>query len=324
MRAIDAYYMLRPLIPRPVQVFLRRAAVRRKRGRVADIWPIDRRCGTPPPGWGGWPEGRRFAVVLTHDVDTAEGQRKSHELIRLEEAMGVRSSFNFVAERYPVSSELRARLSEADFEVGVHGLYHDGKLYESWETFRDRAIRINRYLSDWGAVGFRSPAMHHNLDWIHEFDIEYDASTFDTDPFEPQSDGVGTIFPFLVGGEDGRRGYIELPYTLPQDFTLFVLLRERGIEIWKRKLDWIAESGGMALLNTHPDYMNFGDGAPGNEEYPAEHYREFLSYLRTRYRGKYWAALPREMARFWRESVARETPGTASGTVSGKSAGGMG
>ena len=28
--------------------------------------------------------------------------------------------------------------------------------------------------------------------------IAYDASTFDTDPFEPQPDGVNTIFPFWV------------------------------------------------------------------------------------------------------------------------------
>jgi len=48
-------------------------------------------------------------------------------------------------------------------------------------------------------VGFRAPAMHDNLEWISELNLEYDLSTFDTDPFEPQSDGVGTIFPFKVG-----------------------------------------------------------------------------------------------------------------------------
>ena len=324
MRAIDAYYMLRPLIPRPVQVFLRRAAVRRKRGRVADIWPIDRSCAAPPPGWGGWPEGRRFAVVLTHDVDTAEGQRKTNGLIRLEEAMGVRSSFNFVAERYPVSPELRARLSKAGFEVGVHGLYHDGKLYESWETFRDRAIRINRYLSDWGAVGFRSPAMHHNLDWIHEFDIEYDASTFDTDPFEPQSDGVGTDLPVPRRGR-GRQEWIHrAPLHLAAGFHVVRPLAGEG----DRNLE---EEAGLdrgirrdGPVEHAPRLHAFRRRRAGNEEYPAEHYRDFLSWLRTRYRGKYWAALPREMARFWREKVARGTPGVASGTGSGKSAVGMG
>jgi hypothetical protein len=30
---------------------------------------------------------------------------------------------------------------------------------------------------------------------------------------------------------------------------------EKTISIWKKKLDWIVEKGGMALLITHPDYM---------------------------------------------------------------------
>jgi hypothetical protein len=48
------------------------------------------------------------------------------------------------------------------------------------------------------------------------------------------------------------RGYVELPYPLPQDFTLFTVMREKDIDIWKKKLDWIVEKGGMALLITHP------------------------------------------------------------------------
>jgi hypothetical protein len=141
--------------------------------------------------------------------------------------------------------------------------------------------------------------MHHNLDWIHELNVEYDASTFDTDPFEPQPDGVGTIFPFLVRGNSDQRAYVELPYTLPQDFTLFVLMREKDIGIWKRKLDWIVKCGGMVLLNTHPDYMNFDGKKGGMDEYPVGHYVEFLEYIKLKYEGIYWHILPREIARFW-------------------------
>ena len=70
--------------------------------------------------------------------------------------------------------------------------------------------------------------MHHNLEWIGKLDIEYDLSTFDTDPFEPQPDGVGTIFPFWVERKDGRSGYVEMPYSLVQDFTLFLLMKEES------------------------------------------------------------------------------------------------
>jgi len=91
-------------------------------------------------------------------------------------------------------------------------------------------------------------------------------------------------------------GYVELPYTLPQDFTTFILLKEKTIDIWKRKLDWVAEHGGMVLLNTHPDYMNWGSGTLTIEEYPVRYYREFLEYVRDKYEGEYWHVLPDAVA----------------------------
>jgi hypothetical protein len=164
-----------------------------------------------------------------------------------------RSSFNFVPEGgYAIPQELQDSITLRGYEVGVHDLRHDGKLYRGRAEFDQNAIRINRYLQEWGASGFRSGFMLHNLDWLHDLGVDYDASTFDTDPFEPQPDGCGTIFPCWVSSSCGG-GYVELPYTLPQDFTLFLLLNETSVDIWVQKLDWIAEHGGMALVNVHPD-----------------------------------------------------------------------
>ncbi|MCG7853557.1 MAG: hypothetical protein MIO92_13640, partial [Methanosarcinaceae archaeon] len=70
--------------------------------------------------------------------------------------------------------------------------------------------------------GFHSPSMHRNLEWIHDLIVEYDQSTFDTDPFEPQPDGVRTIFPYWVQHHSIKKGYVELPYTLPR--TIVFLL----------------------------------------------------------------------------------------------------
>jgi hypothetical protein len=296
------YYSFKPLIPRKLQILLRRVIIRRNLLHYSDVWPIDPKAGTPPMGWKGWPENKKFALVLIHDVDTAKGQEKIKQLADLEKGLGFRSSFNFVPKRYQVKPEVREYLVEKNFEVGVHGLYHDGKYYTSREVFHRRALQINKYLKEWNAVGFRSPSMHHNLAWIHDLDIEYDASTFDTDPFEPQPDGVGTIFPFWVSANSEREGYVELPYTLPQDFTLFVLMKEKTIDIWKKKINWIVENGGMALVSTHPDYMNFGDTRMGFEEYPSELYEEFLRYVKSCYNGLYWLALPKSVAMFYRAS----------------------
>jgi len=292
------YYFLRPIIPRRAQIFLRRQLIWRKRRNYSDVWPIFKKAGAVPEGWSGWPEQKQFAVVLTHDVETINGQKKCQNLMALEENLGFRSSFNFVPERYPVSEELRQLLVSRGFEVGVHGLIHDGKLYRSRELFQKRVLKINNYIKKWNAVGFRSPSMHYNLDWIHELNIEYDASTFDTDPFE-QSDGVHTIFPFFVQSDSVNQGYVELPYTLPQDFSLFILMKEKTIDIWKKKLDWIAEQGGMALVNVHPDYMNFDGKKPGLEEFPYKFYTELLEYIEHKYNGRYWHVLPKEVARFY-------------------------
>jgi len=306
------YYNVKPLIPRSLQIILRRQIALRKLKSCNHIWPTDEKAGKTPEGWAGWPGQKRFALVLTHDVETEVGHNRCHQLIELEETLGFRSSFYFVPESYSVSQDLLNELTRKGFEVGVHGLIHDGKLYSSKKVFQERAGRIDRYLEEWGAVGFRSPAMHHNLDWIHDLNIEYDASTFDTDPFEPQSEGMGTVFPFLVSRDGSREGYVELPYTLPQDFTLFVLLKERGIDIWKEKLDWIAKNGGMALLNTHPDYMNFDGKKLRMEEYPAKYYEEFLLHIRTRHKGEFWHVLPKDMSRFWANNLGNRTNKLAS------------
>ena len=298
-----AYYLFKPLIPWHVRTALRRTMAIYKRRACSDVWPIDQKAGAAPEGWPGWPEGQRFAVVLTHDVERSEGLARVGDLMRLESAQGFRSLFNFVPEgEYRVPDGLRAELRRAGFEVGIHGLKHDGKLYSSHAEFSRRAARIQEYRRNWGVAGFRSPFMHHNLEWIHELGMEYDASTFDTDPFEPQPDAAGTIFPFWVSNGRGG-GYVELPYTLVQDFNMFVVLREKTIDIWKRKLDWVSERGGMVLINTHPDYMSFG-GRVKRDEYPASLYAEWLTYLREKYDGAFWHPLPREVARFYRTAMS--------------------
>ena len=296
------YYQIRPFIPRRFQVTLRQIMVQRKRKQLSDVWPIDPEAGGPPQGWSGWPDHKQFALVLTHDIETAKGQENCQRLVALEKKLELRSSFGFVPGRYIVWPDLRHDLVNNGFEVVVHGLYHDGRYYDSRKIFQTRAQQINQYLREWNSVGFRSPSMMRNLEWLHELDISYDSSSFDTDPFEPQPEGARTLFPFYVNGGNGNEGYVELPYTLPQDFTLFVLLKERDIGIWKRKIDWIAERGGMALLISHPDYMNFDGRKSAQEEYPAYYYEEFLEYVKTKYDGKYWHVLPRDIARYWKEN----------------------
>lgn len=299
----DIYYQVKPLLPRRLQIALRRTRACIKMWTHGDVWPVDEKAATPPKNWQGWPEGKQFAFIMTHDVETEVGVDRCLELSRIDQEFGIVSSFNFVPERYEVPAELRDHLVSHGFETAVQDLKHDGKLFRSRSKFLEHAKSINRYLKEWNSVGFRAGAMHHNLDWFHSLDIEYDASTFDYDPFEPQPDGTGTIFPFLVESRNGTgKGYVEMPYTLPQDFTLFVILKKESIDLWKRKLDWVASKGGMCLLITHPDYMSF-DGQPRRfEEYPSGFYREFLQYVQNTYKGQYYNVLPKDLAAYWRKN----------------------
>ena len=306
------YYGLKPFVPQFIRTAIRRKLAMRLRKQVGDVWPIMPGSERAPENWPGWPGNKKFAFVLTHDVESKAGLARCRSLMELELDLGFRSSFNFVPEgSYRVTAELREELTANGFEVGIHDLKHDGHLFASHREFKRRAVRINDYAREWGASGFRSGFMLRNLDWLHDLDVQYDASTFDTDPFEPQPDGGHTIFPFWVPSPNGssanghestsasssRAGYVELPYTLPQDSTLFLVLRETTPEIWMRKLDWIAEHGGMVLLDAHPDYMSFDGCKQTATEYPTALYREFLTYVRNRYASEYWSALPKEVAR---------------------------
>jgi len=301
MNFLEAYYTLKPIIPRRLQIAVRRQVALRKREKSREVWPIDSAAGKKPEGWPGWPEGKRFALVLTHDVETAKGVAKVRRLAELEMKLGFRSCFNFVPGDYPVPRELREFLTGNGFEIGVHGYTHKkGNLFKSEGFFHEQALGINRFLKEWGAVGFRTPCMYHDLNLIPYLEIQYDSSTFDTDPFEPQPDGVGTIFPFWVPNRNGG-GLVELPSTMPQDCTLFIILKEKDTDIWKQKLDWIAGNGGLALLNIHPDYLLFDSRVPKFETYPAYFCEEFFSFISLHYENQYWQPLPKDLAKFWCE-----------------------
>jgi predicted glycosyltransferase len=278
----------------------------RKRKIYRETWPINPAAAKAPIGWKGWPDHKDFALVVRHDVDTIKGVKNCLKLMEIDRRLGIRSSFAFVQEDYPIPPSLPKTLVESGFEVGVHGLKHDGKLFSSREVFCRNVPRINYYLRKLSAVGFASPSMLRNLSWMAELDIEHGSSTFDTDPFEPQSDGINTIFPLFAENQSRTRSYVELPYTLPQDHNLFIILKEKDNEIWTTKLDWIVEHGGMVHLNTHPDYMNFDDRPCLKEEYPIGLYSDFLENIRKKYADRYWNVTSREIARFWRETRPKD------------------
>jgi peptidoglycan/xylan/chitin deacetylase (PgdA/CDA1 family) len=299
------YYLLKPLLPRAAIDLVKKSNSRVAVGSFPLDWPVENRyvkfqwevlkqvliiTGCSPVEFRSlWPEKKRFAFVLTHDVETEDGQVFVRNIADLEEQLGFRSSFNFVPESYPLDHGLIDELRERGFEIGIHGLKHDGKLFSSQTRFMQRAERINRYLSEFHAVGFRSPLTHRHPEWMQCLEIDYDLSFFDTDPYEPIPGGCMSIWPFILGR------FVELPYTLVQDCTLGLVLEEDTPQLWLEKIDFIKQYYGMALLNAHPDYLILPK--------MWEIYADFLTAMKEI--GGYWHALPREVARWWLDRADR-------------------
>ena len=313
------YYMIKPLLPKPVTSLLKQASSRNARKNFPLHWPLEDRYARFL--WGCirqvliqtgqekiayrhfWPDGAQYALVLTHDIENHAGQKFVSQVADLEERLGFRSSFNFVPERYPVDQGLVTALRGRGFEIGIHGLNHDGKDFNSEPIFYQRAKRINHYLKTYQAVGYRSPLTHRNPAWMQALELDYDSSFFDTDPFEPMPGGSMSIWPYQIGR------FIELPYTLIQDSTLAFVLGESTPRLWLDKLTFLRQYHGMALLNSHPDYLL--------QPAVLNLYETFLREVKQV--GQYWNALPRQAARWWRfrtyDQPSPELPAISHGFV---------
>ena len=297
-----SYYIVRPLLPRGAQIGLRRAFSRRQARTVFPRWPVEPAlhdlvdlvhqraadvAGESLPSIAPWPRDHTWAVVLTHDVETRRGRDAIARVRAVEAALGFRSAWNLVPERYEVPDSLVEDLKASGCEVGVHGLRHDGRDLKAWDTPRSRIPEMQRWARRWGSTGFRSPATNRLWEAMPKLGFAYDSSYPDTDPFEPMPGGCCSWLPFF------NQSMVELPITLPQDHTLFVILR-RDESLWREKLELLRARGGMALAIVHPDYMLEGGRLDA--------YRRLLESVRCD--PEAWTPLPYEMAAWWRRRAA--------------------
>jgi peptidoglycan/xylan/chitin deacetylase (PgdA/CDA1 family) len=295
------YYRFKHLIPRGLQLRARRVLARWQGIPEFPVWPLDRSvvellrlyvlCGlhgsgrTSLPFRWFWPGGKAAALMLTHDVESSEGLRKALELAAIEEDRGFRSSFNVVASSYPVDMGIVAELQARGFEIGVHGVHHDRSMFSSRDQFEAQQPAVREAADRFGAVGFRSPATHRVFEWLGALPVLYDCSIPHSDPYEPQPGGCCTVWPFFIGD------VVELPYTLPQDHTLFTVLGHRSAEVWLRQIEELVALNGLIQIVSHPDPGYLGD--PEKRRL----YAETLDVVSER--DDLWSALPRDVAAWW-------------------------
>ena len=294
------YYRARPLLPRNLQMSMRRSFSRVQSKSRFPRWPVETTlhdfydvlfklvagiADQPIPFIGIWPRKWTWALVLTHDVEAQIGYDKLPELLRVEVEAGYRSSWNFVPQnRYVVDDQLVETLREQGFEVGVHGFNHDGRDLSSLATLRRRLPAIRAYAERWQAKGFRSPGTLRSAELMPLLGFDYDSSYTDTAPFEPQAGGCCTWLPYMI------QDLVELPITLTQDHTLFDLLGHRDETVWIEKARFLRQRGGMALVLTHSDYV----GTP----HLLDSYRRLLAEFADD--STAWKALPRDVSDWWR------------------------
>jgi hypothetical protein len=185
----------------------------------------------------------------------------------------------------------------------MHGLHHDRSLFSSRAAFDAQKPQLAALAERLGAVGFRSPATHRVFEWLAELPVSYDCSVPHSDPYEPQPGGCCSLWPFLIGD------VVELPYTLPQDYTLFTLLGHRSPALWIEQVEAIVKEHGLIHVLSHPDpgYL----GQPSNRR----RYEEFLVALSER--NEIWKPLPRELATWWRlrDTAGADEPQVSHGVV---------
>ncbi len=313
----NLYYLLRPLMPVSLRRHFQKVYFRGRNDAAFPMWPVDRtvddifeqllilamqssQVDRLPFIWF-WPRGAHSCTIITHDVETSAGVNFCPRLMDLADSFGIKTSFQVVPEkRYEVTPSFLQSIQDRGFEINVHDLNHDGHLFRDLDEFLHRADQINRYVREFGALGFRSAVMYRNIDWLEALDVDYDMSIPNMARMDPQQGGCCTVFPFFIGR------IVELPVTTTQDYSLFHILNDYSIRLWEQEVSLVREKHGLLSFIIHPDYVV--------AESRQRVYRDLLRYLAgLRAQGETWIALPGEVAAWWRlrsELNLVETNGT--------------
>jgi hypothetical protein len=302
----SVYYFVRPILARSVRQYIQRAYLNGWKRLTIPQWPVDTTVDDLlaqlllgmlrsnvttkriPFIWF-WPDGASSCAIMTHDVETEAGLKQCSALMEIDAAFGMPASYQFVPEdRYHVSSSFIEEVKKRGFEVNVQDLNHDGLLFRDEQEFYRRARRINAYGNKFAARGFRAAVLYRNHEWLRALRFEYDMSVPTVAHLDPQRGGCCTVLPYFIDH------ILELPVTTTQDYSLFHILNQHSIDLWKQQIDLILQKHGLISFITHPDYLTTAS-ARGV-------YRELLSYLaELRSAERIWTATPGEVNDWWRQ-----------------------
>jgi hypothetical protein len=235
-----------------------------------------------------WPDGMSSCALMTHDVETTEGRDFCSSLMDINDSYGINASFQVVPERrYEVPASYLDEIRSRGFEINVQDLNHDGHLFRDREEFLVRAKKINEYGRQFRAVGFRSAVLYRRQEWYSALEFSYDMSVPSVAHLDPQRGGCCTVMPYFIGD------LVELPVTMTQDYSLFHVLEDHSIDLWKQQAELVMAKHGLMNFIIHPDYI-----IEGQERATYESLLGYLTELRSE--KNVWIPLPAEAASWWR------------------------
>lgn len=215
-------------------------------------------CGLIEPG------DRQPTLCLSHDVDTAEGQKNAPTLARVEEALGLRSAWFLPTANYKLDLGLWQDLADRGHEIASHGYNHDFKTpYLAPDKMEDRLKFSAEALGAFDRVGFRAPGFFRSAEFLAVVSryFAYDSSIPDCRT-APRPNGCGLVRSFEIVDRSLKiDSLIEAPITLPPEGELLAkgFSPDRILGLWLEKADWIIALSGTVHTLTHPD-PGFSDG----------------------------------------------------------------
>jgi peptidoglycan/xylan/chitin deacetylase (PgdA/CDA1 family) len=219
----------------------------------------------------------RAPVVLTHDIDSAEGlSNLVARFLPIEEEVGARSTSYIVPCAWRIDHGLAADVIARGHEIGVHGYDHSHTTpFAGAEERRRRLDGARSFAERYSAAGYRAPSLLRTRALLRDLGrlYRYDSSIPTAGGLFPTpNNGCATARPFLV------ENIVELPVSMPRDGALRFLGHAPGeiVRMWIDCADLIARSRGVVVLLTHCE-RRFS-GAPAM----LDTYRQFLEYVRDR------------------------------------------
>jgi hypothetical protein len=253
-----------------------------RRGQVSrwasfPSWPLDLSAdfledlaNNHPGGFATGPT----PVVLTHDIDSAEGLENLVKwFLDAEEGVGARSTNFMVPCAWPLDHNLLEQVQERGHEIGIHGYDHSNRTpFVDSQTRRRRLAAARDLMERYGARGYRAPsllrtrALFKDLAGVFSYDSSIPTSG---GLFPVPNNGCASARPFII------EGIVEIPLTMPRDGSLRFLgySPQQVLGLWVDCAHKIAASGGLVVLLTHCE-AHFSGNRP-----MLEIYRHFLELI---------------------------------------------